>query len=100
MRLLPTATALAAGAFAMLVSAGAASAATGEVVVFETEVQQATTWANPNGCQKLPLAAHVLVNQTDQPVRIYGDPFCLTPSLTVEPGYGAHVMPGSGSFSA
>ncbi|WP_433869047.1 hypothetical protein [Saccharopolyspora sp. CA-218241] len=100
MRLLPAATALAAGAFAMLVSAGAATASTGEVAVFETELQPLTSYANPTGCHKLPMAAHVLVNQTDQPVRIYGDPFCLTPSLTVQPGHGSHVAPGSGSFSA
>ncbi|MFB4263387.1 hypothetical protein [Nonomuraea sp. GTA35] len=31
---------------------------------------------------------------------VYGDPFCLAPGLTIHPGYGAHVMPGSGSFSA
>lgn len=76
-----------------------ASAATGQVTVFETEVQSLTTYDNPDGCYKLPLAAHVLNNQTDEPVRIYGDPFCMGPSLLVEPGHGSHVAPGSGSFS-
>ncbi|MFV0138030.1 hypothetical protein ACLGIH_33495 [Streptomyces sp. HMX87] len=51
------------------------------------------------GCYKLPVAAHVLTNRTDAPVRIHADPFCLTPGLTVEPGHGSHVAPGSGSFS-
>ncbi|MGW3467627.1 hypothetical protein ACWDKQ_03980 [Saccharopolyspora sp. NPDC000995] len=91
------------GLFGALSAMGAvavpASAATGQVTVFETEAQPLTTYENPDGCYKLPLAAHVLNNQTDKPVRIYGDPFCMTPSLTVEPGRGSHVAPGSGSFS-
>ncbi|MDA3643887.1 hypothetical protein LZ318_33265 [Saccharopolyspora indica] len=91
---------LAVSALAMGLSAGTAAAAGGDVVVFETEVQQLTTYTSPEGCHKLPMAAHVLVNNTDKPVQIYGDPFCLTPSLTVAPGYGSHVAPGSGSFSA
>ncbi|MEU5849146.1 hypothetical protein [Saccharopolyspora shandongensis] len=91
---------LPASALAMGLSAGSAAAANGEVVVFETEAQQLTTYAAPQGCEKLPLAAHVLVNNTDGPVRIYGDPLCMGPSVTVLPGYGSHVAPGSGSFSA
>ncbi|WP_406409210.1 hypothetical protein OG923_10335 [Streptomyces halstedii] len=79
--------------------ASAAPADTGEVVVFRTEVAQLTTYDSPRGCHKLPADAHVLVNRSDRPVRVYGDPFCLTPGLTVQPGYGAHVVPGSGSFS-
>ncbi|QWF83839.1 hypothetical protein [Amycolatopsis sp. CA-230715] len=77
-----------------------ASAAEGKVVVFETELNELTTYIDPEGCQKLPPLAHVLVNDTDSPVRIYADPFCLTPSLKVRPGYGSHVAPMSGSFSA
>ena len=42
----------------------------------------------------------MLTNHTDRPVTVYTDPFCLTPGLTVQPGYGSHVAPGSGSFSA
>ncbi|PKW18384.1 hypothetical protein [Saccharopolyspora spinosa] len=84
---------------AMGAAAVPASAATGQVTVFETEAQPLTTYENPEGCYKLPLAAHVLNNQTDKPVQIYGDPFCMTPSLTVQPGRGSHVAPGSGSFS-
>ncbi|MER7398575.1 hypothetical protein ABT381_24055 [Streptomyces sp. NPDC000151] len=78
----------------------AAAPSDGEVTVFETELQPLTTYENPVGCQKLPPAAHVLVNRTDKPVQVYGDPFCLSPSLTVQPGFGAHVPPNSGSFSA
>ncbi|GAA4847632.1 hypothetical protein [Saccharopolyspora rosea] len=92
--------ALAAGALVTGLSAGVAAAADGEVTVFETEVQPLTTYAAPEGCQKLPMAAHVLVNNTDKPVKIYGDPFCVGPSVTIPPGHGSHVAPGSGSFSA
>ncbi|MGP3924270.1 hypothetical protein [Streptomyces sp. 8N616] len=76
-----------------------AEASTGEVVVFETEINPLTTYENPAGCNKLPLAAHVLINKTDKPVRVYTDPLCLSPSFTVQPGHGSHVTPGSGSFS-
>ncbi|MFC4857162.1 hypothetical protein [Actinophytocola glycyrrhizae] len=76
-----------------------AAPATGEVVVFSVESTELTVVENPSGCVKLPTAAHVLVNQTDKPVRVHGDPFCVTPGLTVAPGYGSHVAAGSGSFS-
>lgn len=82
------------------VPTGVALAASGQVTVFETEVQQLTTYDEPSGCHKLPEAAHVLNNQTDEPVRIYADPLCVGPGLVVEPGHGSHVAPGSGSFSA
>lgn len=58
-----------------------------------------TVYENPQGCHKLPVDSHVLVNRSDRPVTVYGDPLCLTPGLVVEPGRGAHVVPGSGSFS-
>jgi hypothetical protein len=74
--------------------------ASGRVVVFSTELQALDSWEDPEGCQKLPVAAHVLVNETDEVVRTYGDPLCMSPNLSVEPGYGAHVSPGTGSFSA
>jgi hypothetical protein len=81
--------------------AGTASAlAPGEVLVFGTEFTPVTAYQDPHGCQKLQIDAHVLVNRTDRPVTVYADPFCLTPGLTVAPGYGSHVAPGSGSFSA
>ena len=73
--------------------------AQGNVTVFSVELSPLTVWENPSGCHKLPFDAHVLVNQTDQPVKIYADPFCMTPDLSVQPGYGSHVAPGSGSFS-
>ncbi len=89
------------GAAAMaLALPGSALADSGDVTVFETEVQPLTTYDSPSGCEKLPPAAHVLTNRTDEPVRIYGDPFCTGPSLSVPPGHGSHVAPGSGSFSA
>lgn len=70
------------------------------VTVFSTEFTEVTVYRDPNGCIKLPVDAHVLVNQTQSPVTTYGDPFCMTPGLTVQPGYGSHVAPGTGSFSA
>ncbi|MDQ3786171.1 MAG: hypothetical protein M3422_02875 [Actinomycetota bacterium] len=77
----------------------AADPATGEIVVFSSEFTALTVVENPDGCHKLPFDAHVLANQTDKAVVVHGDPFCFTPGLTVAPGYGSHVMPGSGAFS-
>jgi hypothetical protein len=76
-----------------------AESASGKVIVFSTEVTELTVWEDPAGCVKLPVAAHVLVNQTDKDVKVYGDPFCISPGLTVAPGFGSHVAPGSGAFS-
>ncbi|GHJ91360.1 MULTISPECIES: hypothetical protein [Streptomyces] len=88
-------------ASAVLGLAGSAqAAATGDVVVFSTEVQPLDVYRDPAGCRQLPTVAHVLTNQTDRPVRIYGNPFCLGPSVVVQPGYGTHVPGGAGSFSA
>jgi hypothetical protein len=95
-------TALAAVGAALLtlaLSGGPAHAATGEVVVFQTELQPLTTFENPDGCKQLPDLAHVLNNHTDQPVVIHADPFCATPGITVKPGHGSHVTPKFGSFS-
>ncbi|MFF0393466.1 hypothetical protein ACFYS8_32930 [Kitasatospora sp. NPDC004615] len=78
----------------------ATRSANGQVVVFSTELQPLDVYSNPSGCQQLPTAAHVLSNQTDAPVRVYGNPLCLGPSVTVQPGYGTHVPGGAGSFSA
>ncbi|NML52613.1 hypothetical protein HHL19_17650 [Streptomyces sp. R302] len=78
----------------------AQAAASGDVVVFSTELQPLDVYRDPVGCRQLPVAAHVLNNQTDGPVRIYGNPFCLGPSVVVQPGYGVHVPGGAGSFSA
>jgi hypothetical protein len=89
---------------ALAIAAGSAAsadpvAATGRVVVFSTELQELDIAENPEGCRKLPVAAHVLINETDTVVNTYGDPLCLVPNLSVQPGYGAHVAPGTGSFS-
>lgn len=81
------------------VTPASADPATGKIIVFSTEVTELTVVENPEGCVKLPADAHVLANQTDTPVRVHGDPLCLTPGLTVAPGYGSHVTPGSGAFS-
>ncbi|WP_235965771.1 hypothetical protein [Herbidospora solisilvae] len=76
-----------------------AHAATGQVVVFSTEFTPLSIYNDPEGCHKLPLASTQLNNQTDRPVRVYLDPFCLTPSITVQPGHGSRVPPVTGSFS-
>ncbi|GGL61470.1 hypothetical protein GCM10010129_01290 [Streptomyces fumigatiscleroticus] len=93
-------TALAAVALILTAGSVPAAASSGEVVVFGTEVEPVTTYQDPSGCYALPLTAHVLVNRTDGPVQIYGDPFCMSPSLAVQPGFGSHLPGGSGSFSA
>ncbi|WP_410586203.1 hypothetical protein [Amycolatopsis sp. lyj-23] len=85
--------------FAVGPSASADPADGGRVVVFSTEAQALDKWDDPAGCQRLPAAAHVLVNETDEVVNTYVDPFCATPSVAVQPGYGTHVAPGTGSFS-
>ncbi|MFJ6247255.1 MULTISPECIES: hypothetical protein [unclassified Streptomyces] len=81
-------------------AAPARADAVGDVVVFSTEAQALDVYGDPAGCHRLPTVAHVLTNRTDRPVRIYGNPFCLGPSVTVQPGYGTHVPGGAGSFSA
>lgn len=83
-------------------AAAPASAAEGvnEVVVFSHEFAPLRVYEDPQGCQALPVDAHQLNNQTDKMVTVYGDPFCLTPQIQVQPGHGAHIAPGSGSFSA
>ncbi|MFC8717937.1 hypothetical protein [Kitasatospora sp. NPDC057198] len=78
----------------------AARSASGDVAVFSTEVQPLDVYHDPAGCQQLPAMAHVLNNLTDRPVKVYGNPFCLGPSVVVQPGYGTHVPGGAGSFSA
>ncbi|WP_042421426.1 hypothetical protein [Streptacidiphilus anmyonensis] len=83
-----------------------AQAATGQVVVFSTELQPLDVYQNPTGCVKLPLLAHVLDNLTDQSIRVYADPNCTVPATlpdangvgSLPPNHGSHVT-GIGSFS-
>lgn len=77
-----------------------AQAAEGTVLVFRHEFVDTMRFVNPSGCTKLPPDAHVLTNLTDSDVTIYLDPLCLTYSAVVPPGYGTHVPPVAGSFSA
>ncbi|WP_240509850.1 hypothetical protein [Streptomyces malaysiense] len=91
---------LAVAAATLGLAGSARAAASGDVVVFSTEVQPLDVYHDPAGCRRLPALAHVLSNLSDQPVRIYGNPFCLGPSLVVQPGFGTHVPGGAGSFSA
>ncbi|WP_243787942.1 hypothetical protein [Saccharopolyspora gloriosae] len=81
-------------------TAAASAADTGQVLIFSTELEPVATYDSSSGCEKAPATAHVLINDTDDPVRIYADPFCVTPSLVIAPGHGAHIPPGTGSFSA
>jgi hypothetical protein len=85
---------------ALLVAAGpAAGAATGEVVVFSTEVVALDVHEDPDGCYALPEGAHVLANRTDRPVKVYGTPKCFgIPLLSVEANRGSHVPPAAASF--
>ena len=80
-------------------TAGADTAAAGQVTVFSTEFTELNVWENPSECSILRVGAHVLINQTDKPVQVYADPLCLTPGHTVRPGFGSHVTPGTGSFA-
>lgn len=70
------------------------------VAVFSLESLPLERFVNPSGCTRLGPAAHVLVNLTSTPVTIHADPFCATPGLRVQPGFGSHVAPGAGSFAA
>ncbi|GAA3015935.1 hypothetical protein [Actinokineospora globicatena] len=96
-----------AAALATLASAPSASAALppapqpDQVVVFQMEFTPVTVYKSPSGCYSLPIASHVLVNQTDRVVTIYFDPKCTFPIWPVQelkPGNGTHVSP-VGSFS-
>lgn len=73
--------------------------ATGAVLVFQHELTATTRYVDPQGCTKLPVAGHLLVNTTDKDVKLYADPFCMAFSMVVPPGYGAHIPPVTGSFS-
>jgi hypothetical protein len=87
-------------AIALLMSASpAAGAATGEVVVYTAEVVPLDVYENPSGCYALPEGAHVLVNRTNRPLKVYGTPGCFgVPVLTVEEDWGSHVPPAAASF--
>jgi hypothetical protein len=54
-------------------------------------------------CQAFPPGAHVIANDSGKRLRLYGDPFCVTPTPPpfnfISPGYGAHVSP-TGGFKA
>lgn len=80
-------------------SADTEAKAAGAVLVFQHELTSTTRYVNPQGCTKLPVAGHLLVNTTDKDVKLYADPLCLTYRMVVPPGYGAHIPPVTGSFS-
>ncbi|WP_018685757.1 hypothetical protein [Actinokineospora enzanensis] len=72
-----------------------------QVLVFSFEYTPVAVFDQPKGCNILPAGAHVLINQTQRTVTIYGDPACLFPIFPfqkVAPGNGTHVSP-IGSFS-
>lgn len=85
--------------FPSAASSAPTPAAEGTVTIFSHEFAPLTVHENPKGCTLILPTAHVLINQTNTPIRVYGDPLCLTPSITVTPGFGFHVSPGSGSFA-
>lgn len=98
MRFLSTAVALAlTGVF---LGSAPAHAATGEVVVFTTELEDLVRYQDPasGSCTALPPTAHVLVNLTDTEVSLHPGRSCLGPGVTVHPDRGWHAPP-SGMFS-
>jgi hypothetical protein len=99
MRRIATLMAVGAAGLMLATATTPAQAATGQVVVFSTEITPLKTYENPEGCYSFPPFAHVLNNQTDEPVTIHSDPFCVTPGPVVLPGFGMHVPEGYGSFS-
>lgn len=88
-----------AGLAAGTAASAEAEEATGSVLVFQFEMVGTTRYVDPQGCTKLPAAGHLLANLTDTDVKLYADPFCMTFSMVVPPGYGAHIPPVTGSFS-
>ncbi len=82
------------------VGAVPAHAATGEVVVFTTEFEELLRYPDPSSgsCHRLPATAHVLVNLTDENVRMHAGRTCVGPGITVAPDRGWHAPP-SGLFS-
>lgn len=99
MRRLSTLMALGMAGLMWGITAVPAQAATGQVVVFSTELTPLTSYQDPQGCYAFPALAHVLSNETDKTVVVHPDPFCTAPGLRVAPGYGMHVPEGYGSFS-
>ncbi|MEU3020321.1 hypothetical protein ABZ635_23330 [Nocardiopsis sp. NPDC007018] len=98
MKALSTVAALVLGG--VLMGAVPAHAATGEVVVFKTELEDLERYTDPapGSCHQLPATAHVLFNMTDSEVRIHPGTTCLTRGVLVVPDRGWHAPP-SGLFS-
>jgi hypothetical protein len=84
---------------ALAISAAPANAQGGRVVVFQSEFQPLTQYADPAGCYNMPALAHVIDNLTSRPIKLYTAPNCLGPYLQIRPDYGSHIH-GLGSFSA
>ncbi|WP_372410666.1 hypothetical protein [Streptomyces luteireticuli] len=87
---------LTAASFAAALTLGGgvpAQAAGGEVVVFQVDALPLKHYPNPQGCTNLSTALHhVLINQTDRPVKVYNLPNCIgVPLATVQPDTGAHA---------
>src|SRR5262245_43315376 len=77
-----------------------ASANTGAVIVFTSEISPLRVWDDPSGCHAFPVGAPVLFNDTDHSITMYSDPLCLfplEPVSRVAAGKGTHVSP-VGSF--
>ncbi|MEU3021627.1 hypothetical protein ABZ644_02970 [Nocardiopsis alba] len=98
MKALSTVAALVLGG--VLLGASPAHAATGEVVVFKTELEDLERYTDPasGSCHRLPATAHVLFNMTDTEVRIHPGTTCFAPGVLVAPDRGWHAPP-SGLFS-
>ncbi|AQU70260.1 hypothetical protein [Streptomyces niveus] len=79
-------------------AAPAAERATGDVVIYSTELQPLNVLHNPEECHQLSPTAHQISNQTDKPVTMYQFPGCVGPEAwTLKPGFGVHTA-GMASF--
>lgn len=76
-----------------------ASPGNGEVLVFTVDLVKATVFEDPRGCHELPLGAHVLINRTNRPIKIFPTG-CFGIGLTIGEGVGIHVPPAMGAFRA
>lgn len=93
---------LASGALAAGI-AGPASAKepSDQVLVFIADaLVPVEKFASPDGCYRLPLGTHVVINDTDSPIALHAAPDCSGVGIDLAPEHGAHELPAFGSFEA
>lgn len=75
----------------------------GYVDVFAIDLLPMKRYQNPDGCVALEAVAHVVINYSGLPIRMFaGSLSCSLPSVpyVVLSGAGVHVPPGFSSFQA